>query len=214
MSFISSVKSFSSYTKGLYSVSEISPQEEFVELKLRFPLCFQSRLEKRIEKYKCSILSIDGVYAQISFFEPMTVEPEYFEVIAKIAKRIFSDTALSNLQSGDKVNIGMISTNTKKWLLDGFSAGKVRLIDMKIAEGHKHTKALTFECSTEQFERIKGVEYIGLNASGLMVREPYTLDGRYYFSIHVGRKTRETTVFGKEDLAPGTEFTLTFPFVS
>lgn len=212
MSFYPEIRSFSSFTKGLHTISEISLSEKYAEFKLRFPINFKSKLEKRIKKFKCSALSIDGVYAKITFIKPTTVETEYFEIVATIAKNIFVTTALANLKSGAQVNIGMMSTNPKKWLLDSSPLGKVKLVNTEIAKGHTHTQELTFECSKVIFECIQKLQYIGLNASGLTIREAHKLDDHYYFTIHIGRQTRETTVLGS-DLLPGTEFTLTLPFI-
>lgn len=212
MSLNNDIRSFSSYTKGLHTISDISLSEKFAELKLCFPMCYKSKLEKRIEKFKSSALSIDGVYAKITFIKSTTLETEYFEIVAKVAKDIFATTTLANLKCGAQVNIGMLSINPKKWLLDSSPVGKVKLVNSEIPEGHTHTKELTFECSKVIFEHIQKLQYIGLNASGLTIRETHNLDERYYFSIHIGRQTRETTVFGK-DLLPGTEFTLTLPFI-
>jgi riboflavin synthase alpha subunit len=214
MSLNNDVRSFSSYTKGLHIVSEISLTEEVVKLQLRFPLNFQPKLEKRNKKYGCSALSVNGVYARISYVKPATDQAEYFEVVAKVAKEFFLNSTLATLEKGDKVNIGMISKNPKKWLLASSPVGKVRLSHMEIAKGHTYTKELNFECSKEIFERIQKLQYIGLNASGLMIREPKNLDGHYFFSVHIGKETCEKTELGKEDLKPGTEFTLTVPFIS
>ncbi|HEV8051999.1 MAG TPA: hypothetical protein VGP47_05855 [Parachlamydiaceae bacterium] len=212
MTFNADIRSFSSYTKGLHEVSGISVDQQFAEIKLRLPMDFQAKLEKRNEKFQCSVLSVDGVYAQISFVKPEFEEPEYFEIVAKIGKDFFMNSSLPNLQQGNKVSIGMVSNNPDKWLLDSLPIGKVKLNQVEIAKDHTYTKELSFECSKDIFERIHKLQYIGLNASGLFIREPRSLDGRYYFSIHAGRNTRDTTVFGRDDLTLGTEFTLTLPF--
>lgn len=202
------IKSFSSYTKGLHEVLNVSSTEQSSEITLRFPLTFQVKLDKRTVKFNCAAISVDGVFAEIS---SSTKRKQYFEVIAKVAREVFLKSTLCKLKPGNKVNIGMLSTNPKKWLLDGSPLGIVKLISSGIAEGHQHTKEFTFECSRELFERIQKFEYIGLNASGLLVKNPCQSLDRYYFSIHAGKATRDATMLGYKDLAIGTEFTLTLP---
>ena len=77
---------------------------QLVELKLLLPLTFQSKLEKRFERHECSALSIDGVYTEVSFNKTTSKETEYFEITAKVAKKMFSNSALSGVLSGTKVN--------------------------------------------------------------------------------------------------------------
>ncbi|MBS0635655.1 MAG: hypothetical protein JSR37_09350 [Verrucomicrobia bacterium] len=211
MSAPAPVKSFSSITKGLHKLTQITVNDSWGELHLCLPAAMREKLQKRIQKFSTAALSIDGVYAKFSFVSTPE-NKNYFEVVAEVAKDIFLQSTLPNLQPGSLVNIGLPSVNPAKWLLDASFAGKVTFISRKIAEGHKHTQELTFECSKDLFERIEKLQYIGLNASGLFLKEPRTLDGRYYFSIHAGKGTREKTMLGQEELKTGTEFTLTLPF--
>lgn len=212
MTINSDIRSFSSYTKGLHTVHEIQIDEEFAQIKLQFSSKFISKIEKRIQKFK-SALSIDGVYSEISFNEAVLPETKNIEVIAKIAKDIFTSSTLINLKAGSKVNIGMLSNNPEKWLLDSLPIGKVKLIKVQIANNHTYTKELEFECSKDLYERIQNLAYIGLNGSGLFLRDPQNLDGHYFFSIHAGRDTRETTLLGNDNLPLGSEFSLSLPFL-
>ena len=201
----SEIRSFSSYTKGLYSVSDISRLDEFVEVKLRFSSTFQSKLERRIEKFGCSAISIDGVYAQISRFKLDTV-------IAKIANELFLKSSLVNLKNGNQVSIGLLSNNPEKYLLASTPASIVTLVSVKVATGHTFTKELKFECSKDMIKHIQNLQYVGLNASGVFLRDIHQLEDHCYFSIHAGKQTRENTVFGQDNLELGREFTLTLPF--
>lgn len=212
MTINSDIRSFSSYTKGLHIVHEILIDEEFAQLKLQFSAEFLSKIEKRIQKFK-SALSIDGVYSVISFNKTLLPETKNVEVIAMIAKDIFTSSALINLNAGNKVNIGMLSNNPEKWLLDSLPIGKVKLIKVQIADNHTYTKELEFECSKDLYARIQNLQYIGLNGSGLFLRNPQNLDGHYFFTIHAGRDTRETTLLGNDDLLLGAEFSLTSLFI-
>lgn len=214
MLFNSEIRSFSSYTKGLHAVSALSFEEEFIKLTLLLPASFKAKLEKRYEKYKCSALSVDGVYAKICFAKSIQAEGlEYFEVVAQLAKEAFFNTTLTKINSVHKVNIGMLSTNPQKWLLDSSPLEKVKLIKSQIAKDHCYTKELTFECSKLLFDRLEKLSYIGLNGSGLTIKDSYHLNGRYYFLIHIGKQTRETTLLGNDSMV-GKEFTLTLPFVA
>ncbi len=204
------VRSFSSFTKGLYSVQNIEITHDAHILTLLLPAEFHAKLLKRFAKFPCSIISIDGVAAEVKVIKDSNT-PEHFEVIAKVAKDILSKTALDRVESESKVSLGMMSKNPEKWLIDGSPIGKVYFVSDKIADGHEHTKELTFECSEAIFQQIKELQYIGVNGSGLFVREPQSVDGRFYFSIHAGRDTREKTVFGKEDLTKEMAFTITLP---
>ncbi len=202
--------SFSSYSKGLHEVTHIEFKDQWVELTLKLPQDFQSKLEKRCHKLGCSALSIDGVYAEIIQSTPK--KPYHLELVVKVKKNAFSNSSLVQLLPGNPVNIGMLSNNPKRFLLDSTFLSTVKLHHVGVAKGHRHTRELIFECSEDTFKRIQGLQYVGLNASGLLLRDPRCIDGRYYFSIHAGRRTRETTIFGQEHFAPNIEFTLTFPF--
>ena len=201
--------SFSSYSKGLHEVTQIDFKEHWVEFTLKLPQDFQSKIEKRYHKLGCSALSIDGVYAEI--IQSTFKKPDYLEVIVKIEKNVLSNSSLVQLISGNQVNIGMLSNNPKRFLLDSSLVTTVKLHHVGIAEGHQYKKEFIFECSEETFNRMQGLQYVGINASGLLLREPRCIDSRYYFSIEAGRRTRETTIFGQELFAPHTRFTLTFP---
>lgn len=209
MSFNADIRSFSSYTQGLHTISGITFSDKYAKLKLRLPVNFEPKLEKRFKKYKCSALSIDGVYAKVSFIKP-NVDPDYFEIVAKVAKDVFEETTLADLQCGAQVNVGMLSTNPEKRLLDSSPKEKVKLVKTEIAKVHLDSRVLTFECSKVIFAKIQGLQYIGLNASGLTLRDTYILGACYFFTVHIGRQTREITVFGT-DPSPGTQFTLTLP---
>ena len=202
--------SFSSYSKGLFEVTHIDVQENWVELTLKLPQDFQSKLEKRCQKWGCSAISIDGVYAEVIQSTPKN--PDHFEVIMKVEKNAFLNSSLIQLEPGNPVNIGMLSNNPKRFLLGSDQVTTVKLHHVGIAKGHRYTREFIFECSEETFNRLQGLQYVGINASALLVREPKCIDGHYYFSIHAGRRTRETTLFGQEHFAPNTVFNLTFPF--
>ena len=204
------VTSFSSYSKGLHEVTDLNVKEQGVEVTLKLPNDFQAKLEKRGHKWGCSAVSLDGVFAEIIQSTPK--KPNHLEIKVRLEKNAFLHSSLVNLVAGDRVNIGMLSHNPKRFLLDSSLVTTVKLHHVGIAKGHQYTKEFIFECSKETFNRMQGLQYVGINASGFLLRDPRCIDGRYYFSIHAGRRTRETTLFGQEHFAPNTEFTLTFPF--
>ncbi|MFA6916121.1 MAG: hypothetical protein WC222_06970 [Parachlamydiales bacterium] len=203
--------SFSSFTKGCYEVVDVFVEEDTVQITLCLPIHFRKKIEKRKEKFKSSALSLDGVYAEILYSDSAPDNSEYYTITARVCKIDYSNSTLTQISSGDRVSIGMLSKNPHKWLLNGTPVGTVKLVEKAIAKDHLQTKELLFECSEEIFAKIKNLEYIGLNASGLTIVESYNTAGRYFFSIHAGKTTIEKTKFDDEVLPLGTKFTLTLP---
>lgn len=200
------ILSFSSYTKGLHPVTAISSTDESVNLTIKLPPLFESKLAKRAHLG----LMLDGVYAKVI---TKKTEGDSFEILAAITKTAFVNSTLPQLKCGESVSIGMFSCNPKKWLLAAHPRGTVKLTNTEIAKGHTHTREFTFECSRELFELIQKVEYIGLNGSGITIKEKFHPADHHYFTVHLGKNTLEKTAFGGTDLKLGTEFTLTLPFI-
>lgn len=201
-------KSFSSYTKGLYPITAVFENDQSINLYIQLPLSFKAKLEKRFEKHRCSIVSIDGVCAEVTILESQ----KELLIFAEMDKQQFFLSSLPYLTPGSSVSIGMLSDNPEKWLLDSSPVGTVLLRHIETAPGHTYTKECLFECSKEIFNQIQSLQYVGLNGSGVFVRNPHKENGHFYFAIHAGRQTQERTLFGQDTLSSGILFTLILPF--
>lgn len=208
------VHSFSSYTKGLYQVSKVSESEDSFILHCIVSSKLQDKILKRKDRFpNSSILSLNGVRVHLVDVIRSKSKDERDQIVVQIAKDLFLNSDLKNSQAGSLVSMGMVSINPKKWLLKAIPIGTVTLRSAGVAEGHQHTEAFTFECSQDQYHQIKDLQYIGLNGSGLFVRQPEERDNRYYFTIHAGEGTREKSIFNVTRIPLNTECTLALPFV-
>ncbi len=203
--------SFSGYSKALVQVFEIIELNDNQELTL-------SLLNKFKSKIKNMILAIDGVYAQI--LKIKNANDINFEIVVKINKNSFSNSSLVEILSGDFVNISTFSSNKNKFLLN-VTTSIIFFNNVSNIENHQYTQKFTFRCSKDVFERIinennddkERVRYVEINGSALFIQNHYNNDDCYYFSIHAGRKTRETTIFGQKYFKTNKKFTLTFPYI-
>jgi hypothetical protein len=202
--------SFSSYTKGLYPYT-LNKQADSVEITLLFPEDFRPKLEKRLTKFP-SLLSVDGVCAEMISFAVKKENQESFQVMTKIAKEAFSHSSLAHLQDKGLVSIGMLSHNPNKYLLTGKPGGTVSFVSGEVANGFNFREELRFECSQEQFERLSNCSYIGLNGTGLFIQGKEEVQNRFYFWVHAGKETREKSIFNKDVISTSEKCTLTLPY--
>lgn len=79
----SEVRSYSSYTKGLYEINQIVKEDDFISFVFEVPLTFCTKLEKRIKKFQVSTLAMDGVTANVLISPDR--QSEQVQVIAAIA---------------------------------------------------------------------------------------------------------------------------------
>jgi hypothetical protein len=206
--------SFSSFTKGLYPITGIADSDkEDVEISFQITEDLHQKIQKRSSKFSnSSYLSINGVCVQVSRIQTEKERNQQCQITVKVAQKIFSQSSLVHLKAGDVASLSMLSTNPAKWLLAGTPIGTVTYRKGAIVEGHTYLEKLTFECTEEQFRQLREVEYMGLNGSGLMVRDREEQDKHYFFSIYAGQDTRANTLFNKSILTPGTQCTLTLPY--
>jgi hypothetical protein len=214
------VKPFSSYTKGLCQVSEViqdrhALRDNLVNLKLILPNEFQQKLQKRIAKFpNSSILSLNGVLvSKLSISEAKDDQNMKVWIIASIAMDLFLKSDLENIEPPQNVSLGMASINPSKSLLDGTPIGKVKLKSVTVARDHTFTQELLFECSKDQYDQIKDLKYMGLNGCGFFIQQKEEVDQCYTFTVYACQRTRKKTIFNQTDISPGTECTLTLPFV-
>lgn len=208
----SEVRSYSSYTKGLYEISQIVRDDDFISFIIEVPLTFCTKLEKRIKKFQVSTLAMDGVTANVIISPDR--QSEQIQIIAAIAKERFLKSSLVNLREHDFVSIGLLSVNPKKYLVDARNPSVVTLHKAQKVEGHSCTMEFTFACTKEQFSQIKDLQYVGINGSGFFIQSRIENEDRYYFSVHAWQETQDKTVFNDKYPPMNTEFTLTLPFKS
>jgi hypothetical protein len=209
------IESFSSYSKGLYHVSAISHDQDFVTIELMLPQNFRQRILKKMKKFPNNpIISLNGVYAQIVEIESKKEHQDHFRIVTKIRHELLQKSALKNIQKGSQVSIAMASINPKKWLLDRKPIGTVIFKKGEIADGHRYREKLTFECSEDQYNQIKDRKYIGLNGSGFFIQSTHQQGKHYTFAVHAGRNTREISIFNRVKILEDTECTLTLPYTA
>jgi hypothetical protein len=201
------VSSYSGYTKGIYEVVDVAVEQDSASLTFIVPVTICAKLDKRVKKFQSNSISLDGVAAN-AIIPNRQCEPVY--VIATIAKDIFKNSSLSNIRIKDHVSIGLLSVNPEKYLLDASRPSKVQFKSLQVLEGN--IIEFLFECTEEQFRKIQGLQYIGLNGSAFFLKDPKEADGHFYFSVHSYGDTDKKTIFNDANRPVNTEFTLTLPF--
>ncbi len=201
---------FSSYTKGMHPIENITKEKTYYLVDIQLPLSFEARFNKRRKKFDNTLyLEIDGIPALVNTHQSMQ---DYLLVKTKIPAKLFTQSTLGKLKQGDRVSIGMPSLNKQKYLLENTPRGKAILTSQKIAPKHTHTQELCFETSTEHGEMLKNQKWLGLNGSGLFIQNYRLLRNKAQFWVHIGQQTRALSIFGSQDLKAGHEFNLSAAF--
>ena len=187
---------FSGLTEGLYEVKEVRGQEATAAWKWSFLKSLKKNyIVKKIHLSPACFLVRWIKVALINVIE--SGEQRVAQV--ELPCQTYDQTTLEKLHKGDKFSISLQSENPEHYLLQDAPIHRAVLTDTRLAEGHQYTLELTFEVYSDQEDLTAQSQWIGLNGSSLTVREFEKVGNKLIFKIHVGRQTRELTIFGKAE---------------
>lgn len=194
---------FSSYTKGLFTVTCIKHDSDQVWFSFEMTEEINRKLQKKVRKFGDDItLSIDGVAASAKLNDKQSV------LDASVQLNIYNNSTLSRIVVGDTISIGLQSKNEKKFLINHDCVSTVKFLSAQIADGHEFTQELSFQAPKSLYPLLNNSKWIGLNGSGFFLQDVTECDDVAVFKIHVGQTTRDRTIFSSKHLSSGMEFNL------
>lgn len=206
---IQTLESFSSYTKGLYEGVDIQQKELEVNLIIGISKEIFIKISKKMQNLNSTAICLNGVAAEVGWIV-LPKGGHSYQLVARVKKEDFqSSSSLVNVLQKAYISLGLLSRNSAKFLLDGQSMGTVKLVKTALAKGHTYLEELTFECSKNQYNKIKQSKYLGLDGSGFCVQAIKEVANSYYFSVHAGKATRKMTIFNQA-LSIDSKATLSF----
>lgn len=217
--------SFSGYTKGLFVITDLSKTAVDYLLTIKIDEGMFNRIHKKMKSLTAKhafkgpfCVEVDGVPAEIK--EIYQSDQDYYLKLGVIPD-LFERSTLAKLSKDSEVSLGLQSFNKKKYLVGQYSQetatvhplGQAQLLNCKIADGHTHTQELTFEAPLNLLLLFEEKKCIGLNGGAFFIRNYEKLGDKIRFQIHIGRLTREKTIFGSEKMKIGQCINITRAFM-